>query len=705
MRNKLLYYDVESYPNYFMVCFRMKAGDKQKDVILKVGDYQNARHFFANEEYWQVSFNGAGYDDIMIAYWIFLGADATDEKMYAMNQYLIDGDDSDMTVNAFIKANLDESTFEKWGQTRVNRFFKWGSQAREFLGGRNRKAIDLYMLGEKRGSLKNAATILKHNTLEEAPVEFGTVLTEDEKRLVDHYCWHDVEVTEKAYNYYERTMRVRDEFYETYGIKDAHNIGSAKLAEKYLIKMHEAALLAEDPTGNLFKTWVSDARVMAGEEKNGAKVVELTSAYPDLDFDDKGIAKLWELLKPSYLSFKPVVTANVDIWQGESANFDEYKKNMQQASPYFINGQAICKGDLLITDDRGNDYKFGVGGLHNDAPKGLWQSNDDYVIWNVDVTSYYPSLIEANGFAPKHFPEFSGYIGTLLVDRRKAKEAGNKIESDAKKLVLNSSFGKTKDKFSILFEPKAHFSVTLCGQLLLLKLIDSIHKVSPSATLLNANTDGVCFYVKRTELNAIRETCKQWEDYSRVGLEEELYQTWYQSACNGYCALQDNGYIKSKGGDYKLKPASLKETFTKSPAIKKAIIFYTLHGKSIEETLESLDASEFCMTAQFGGKTKLYKDNELDLTKVFRYVYTTNPKHKFNKFMMSSGKIQKLGQGRDLLQVNVLSELKKEDIDIAAYARDVKEMLLTNLMERKTKCLPKKVRDNLDEAFAEWEAN
>lgn len=703
MRDKLLFYDVESYPNYFMACFRMRANGKKKDVILRVDDPYNAEKFFANEEYWQINFNGGNYDDIMIAYWIFLGADATDERMYAMNQYLIEGDKSDLMVNAFIAQNIEEMTFQKWGNDRVNRYFKYGCDAIDSLGGRNRKVIDLLMLGEKQGSLKNAAVVLKHNTLEEAPVEFGQVLKDEEKALVDHYCWHDVEVTEKVYNYYEKVMQVRDEFYQTYNIKDAHNIGSAKLAEKYLIGMHGSALNSDDPTGNVFKSWVNKARIMASEEKKGAKVLELTSAYPDLDFDDKGMVKLWSMLKQSYLSFKPIVTANVDIWQGESANFDEYKKNMQEASPYFISGQAICKGDLLITDDRDNDYKFGVGGLHNDAPKGLWKSDDDHVVWNVDVTSYYPSLIQANGFAPKHFPEFSRYIRKLLADRRRAKAAGNKIESDAKKLVLNSSFGKTKDKFSILFEPKAHFSVTLCGQLLLLRLIDMIHNASETAELINANTDGVCFYVKRSDLESIREACRQWEDYSRVELEEELYDSWYQSACNGYCALQDNGYIKSKGGDYKLKPSALKETYAKSPALKKAVIFYTMYGTPIEETLESLEPSEFCMSVNLGAKTKLYKDDELDLTKVFRYVYTKDAKHTFNKFRTSDSKIMKIGQGRPLEQVNVLSDLDANTIDRAAYARDAKEMIMDILFERKQKALPKKIRDNIDVEFANWE--
>ena len=51
----------------------------------------------------------------------------------------------------------------------------------------------------------------------------------------------------------------------------------------------------------------------------------------------------------------------------------------------------------------------------------------------------------------------------------------------------------------------------------------------------------------------------------------------------------------------------------------------------------------------------------------------------------------------------MLSELDMNDVDITSYANDAKEMLLENLMERKSKCLPKKIRDNIAENFKQWE--
>lgn len=703
MRDKLAFVDVESFPDYFMISFRMRHGDEKKDVILEVDDWETGRVLFSNEDYWYITFNGINYDNIMVAFWLWLGADATDEKLYDMNQYLIEGRWDNIETQMFIDNNVEEFSYKAFGgrQERVSRSFKYNCEASKLLGGRNRKEIDLYMLGEKQGSLKNAATVLGVDSLMECPLDFG-VPVGDQRQLVIDYCFKDIEITEKAYDYYEQNMVVRDEFFQRYKIRNAHNIGSAKLAEKYLLSMLEDQYLSEgDRFG--YKAWVQNTKADLEEnERKGERVTELLSAYPDLDFNDKGMSQLWSMLKKSFLTFRTTTSSDVDVWVDETVNFEEYRKDLQKPSPYFIDRKAIPKGALLFDDDRGNTYKFGIGGLHNDAPKNRWITNDEWIVWNVDVTSYYPSLIAANKFAPVNFQEFPQYIEQLLADRRRAKAEGNKIESDAKKLVLNSSFGKTKDRHSLLYEPKAHFSVTLCGQLLLLKLIEMVHQASSGAELINANTDGVCFYLPKKDLEAVRAVCKAWEVYSRVELEEDLFDCWYQSSCNNYCAKMDNGAIKSKGGDYKLKPSALKETFSKSPALKKALVYYVLEGTPIETTLASLPVSEFCMTMNFGKKTQLMIDGKVTPKKVLRYYYSKSGV-KFHKYTPSTDRTSIVGKGRDLVMADVLDDIHKSDLDLETYALDVKEMILDNIVERKTKCLPKKIRENIGNAFTEWE--
>lgn len=701
MRDKLCLYDCECYKNLWMISVRLRCGEKKVEEVFLIEDWEAGLQYFSNTDYWYVGFNSANYDDIMIAYWLHLGKDATHELMFDMNQYLIEEDwNAELITRNFIHENVSEFTYTKHGQTRTNRSLIPNSPAFNKFGGWERKTVDLYMLGEKQGSLKNAATVLGVNSLMEAPVEFGTALTEDEKALVIKYCWNDVDVTEKAYDYYEQAMVVRDEFFIQYGIKNAHNIGSAKLAERYLLSMHKEKI------GDKYASWMNNIEeymesVNNKEIKRGDKVTLITKDYQH-SYVDANFIKFWDMLKQSYLSYAASTVKGVDVWIDEAVDFDTWRKDAKAPSQYYIDGKSIPQGSLLIEDSRNNVYKFGIGGLHNDAPKGLWKTDDKWVIWNVDVTSYYPSLISANGFAPELFPEFSGYIKTLLAERKSAKIAKRMTESDSKKLVLNSSFGKTKDRHSPLYDPLCHFSVTVNGQLLLLRLIDMIHQVSAEAKLINANTDGVCFYIPKSDLKAAQGMCMAWESIARVNLEEEFYDVWYQESCNGYCAKMNNGKIKSKGGDFKLKPSSLKETFAKSPALKKALVHYVLNNVPIETTLTNLEPADFCMTMTFGSKTQLIIGDKIVRKKVLRYVYVKNGET-FGKYTKSSGRKSIVGQGRQLKMVDLLSELDMNDVDITSYAKDVKEMLLENLMERKSKCLPKKIRDNIAENFKQWE--
>jgi hypothetical protein len=531
----------------------------------------------------------------------------------------------------------------------------------------------------------------------ESPIEFGTVLDEAGKADIVKYCWSDIETTEKAYDYYEKIMQVRDEFSKKYGIHNAHNIGSAKLAEKYLLNMHKSKLGDID-----FSSWQVNVDAYldtVSETKTGDLVSRLTKDYKH-EFRDSGMSRLWSMIKRSYLSYKTTVDADVDVWVDESVNFESWRRDAKKPSAYYIDGKAIPKGSLLFADDRGNEYKFGIGGLHSDSTPKYYESNDTHVVYVSDVTSYYPSLIASNAYSPETFPEFSEYIEQLLLDRKIAKAKGDITESNAKKLVLNSSFGKTKDRHSKLYDPLTHFSVTVNGQLLLLKLIDMIHEAT-EGKLIQCNTDGVAFYIPRSDIDKVRSACSEWEQFARVGLEEELYDVWAEKTCNNYVARRDDGVVKSKGSEFKLKPSSLKEVFSKSTAVKKAVVGFLLEGNNIDETLDGLPTTDFMMTMNFGKKTQLVVADAIVRKKVLRYCYSEHGVD-FKKHTPSLDRYSIVGKGRKLKMVDVLSEIDKTEINVGAYSRDAKEFLMTMLMERTTKCLPKKVRDNVDECFEEW---
>jgi len=188
-----------------------------------------------------------------------------------------------------------------------------------------------------------------------------------------------------------------------------------------------------------------------------------------------------------------------------------------------LNSPCITKGNLVLVDSRGNGYQLGGGGLHNIAPVGVWRESETHSIVNVDAKSYYPSNIVAARMSPTLVPTMWETLEEEMLKRFAVKDklkseslsdsqrAELKCEDSGVKLILNSSFGKTFEKFSLLYEPKVHFSTTITGQWMLLKLIDMIHDEIEDCQLINANTDGVCFYMNKNEEETMLKIMNKWE--------------------------------------------------------------------------------------------------------------------------------------------------------------------------------------------------
>lgn len=132
-------------------------------------------------------------------------------------------------------------------------------------------------------------------------------------------------------------------------------------------------------------------------------------------------------------------------------------------------------------------HNFGLGGLHSFGSPGMHKSDDNYVIKSIDVKSYYPNLIIRNKFCPEHIPAhifhelYEGYYNQRI----------NIPKSDPRnyifKILLNSTYGLTNDKYSFLRDLKVTMQVTINGQLLLIKLAEMLCSIVGS-TLIMCNT-------------------------------------------------------------------------------------------------------------------------------------------------------------------------------------------------------------------------
>jgi hypothetical protein len=192
-------------------------------------------------------------------------------------------------------------------------------------------------------------------------------------------------------------------------------------------------------------------------------------------------------------------------------------------------------------------YQLGTGGLHSlDAP-GTWRADGEWAIVDLDVTSYYPSLILNEGWYPKHYgPAFLDHLRSMRDRRVAAKAAGDKRTATALKIVINSVYGKLNDTFSAIRSVPDAFRVTLNGQLHLLMLIEALG--AAGAQVLSANTDGVTIRVARAVLDQrLPEVIAAWERHAGLTLERTAYRAFWRRDVNNYLAVMEDGGLKTRG--------------------------------------------------------------------------------------------------------------------------------------------------------------
>ena len=92
-------------------------------------------------------------------------------------------------------------------------------------------------------------------------------------------------------------------------------------------------------------------------------------------------------------------------------------------------------------------------------------------ILNADVTSYYPSMIIKYDYISRNVPD-SNLFKQVYDNWIKAKKNKDKSTANALKLVLNTTFGASNNKYNALYDPLKAKSICITGQLFLIMLIN-----------------------------------------------------------------------------------------------------------------------------------------------------------------------------------------------------------------------------------------
>lgn len=296
-------------------------------------------------------------------------------------------------------------------------------------------------------------------------------------------------------------------------------------------------------------------------------------------------------------------------------------------------------------------YTVGVGGIHSKNDPEIIIPKEDEMLIDIDVASLYPSMLIEYGFYPKHLgPEFLEVYSQIKNERIEAKHNGDKVKNETLKLALNGLSGNLQNEHNFCYSPEAVMKIRINGQLLLLMLAEKLTQAG--CRIIQANTDGLFVLLKKDNYQRVNTICRNWEQLTKLTLEEERFEAMYQYAINDYIAvttLYPDMKKRFLSGETIIRKSTKKpytcieeiqEDFIKTKGmfitkvllgkglsakiIPEAIIKYFVDGTPVEQTIkECKDIKKFLMSEKTGKQWHVEYMNE-EQQRTNRFYASTN---------------------------------------------------------------------------------
>lgn len=290
--------------------------------------------------------------------------------------------------------------------------------------------------------------------------------------------------------------------------------------------------------------------------------------------------------------------AELEFGHSNMSNYDEFSK--------------CFYSQKLEVEVAGVPHVFGMGGIHGAIDEFIYECKDDEIMLMVDVDSMYPSMMIQYDLLSRAVTNKNRFINIYNTNLRFKKE-GNKKRREPFKRICNIVYGATRDKYNAMYDPLHGNLICLFGQLFLLDLIE---KLEDRVKLIQSNTDGILFLVKKNDLELVRSIIKEWESRTRLTTGEDQYVKVIQKDVNNYITVEENGGLKSKGAYVK----KLDELDYDLPIVNRAIVAYLVDGVAVEKTIDDCDdLIEYQKIVKVSGKyLRGWHNNEYLNDKTFR---------------------------------------------------------------------------------------
>lgn len=477
--------------------------------------------------------------------------------------------------------------------------------------------IDLIHVAPGKASLKIYGGRLGAPKMQDLPIEPDASISPKQRDLLRRYCVNDLDTTERLYHSLEKQLGLREDMSDQYGM-DLRSKSDAQIAET-IIK--------------------SELQAMTGKQYRPAKLkADYSFRYRD----------------PKIISFQSEQLQHV---------FERILKTDFKLAP---TGSVMMPDWLKQTKiEIGNSkYQMGIGGLHS-CEKSQYVKRDG-VLADLDVASYYPSIILQQRLAPDSLGEPFLNVYQSIVNRRlKAKREGDSVTANTLKIAVNGSFGKLGSKYSALYSPDLLIQTTLTGQLALLMLIESMELAGIS--VVSANTDGIVVSCSADLESEMESIAFDWMLETSYELERNDYRCIASRDVNNYLAVTTDGKIKSKGV---FAPTGL----MKNPdgvIVYEAVTKAIAENKPIENTiLDCKDMLKFVTVRTVKGGA-VWRGEQLG--KAVRFYYSTSvAEDECIHYATNGNRVPKSAGAKPLMD---LSAGFVDDIDYRSYVVAAEKLL------------------------------
>ena len=456
-------YDIEIFNNFFCVVF--KDCDTQEftryEVSSRTDDRFLLREFLQSDKIRLIGYNNLGFD------YPLLHEIITKQSLHSCKPWTF-------VKNIKIKANtIIESMRADDIRTRFkHQVSPWNIKVPQ---------IDLFKLwhfDRKFVSLKALEFAMRFKNVQDLPYAHNAELTEEQMQVAIDYCDNDVDATHDFFLVSQKHIAIRQAY-----IDDGYSDTLLSANEIGISKEVFTKLLAEE---------------MKVDQK---EIKKLRTRRRKVDIKDVVL---------DYIKFNDPINQNTLKSFQSHTWYDTSKMTEAEKKKYALKFSVPYKNVTRI---------YAEGGLHSCCEAGIYESDDDNVLIDLDFASFYPHISFRNNLGPDHIPKeiFNKIYEGFYDDRKKYPKSDPR--NYVCKIILNGSYGLSKEQNSFLFDVAWQLGITVNGQLLLTYLTEKLYDAIPESFIIFENTDGVMARIPRKDLHKIQTICDDVEEFCNIPLE------------------------------------------------------------------------------------------------------------------------------------------------------------------------------------------